>query len=141
MLVSDLINRLGDIVDFVAVYAPPDVKLAGMKIARPDDKFELSFDMGQNGPLAEKFKNLLADKLVANNVDFRYYETGRRLMNRSPEGARALDNMSSHIFETEKWVVKLVNFSNYAQRMAATPAGPGETAEDNDTEEEGAPDV
>jgi hypothetical protein len=140
MLVSDLINRLGDLIDFVATFAPPDVRLAGMRIERPDGRFEISFDMGQNNPLAEKFKGLLADKLVEKNVEFRYYETGRRLMNRSPEGARPLDNMSSHIFETDKWVAKLVNFSNYAQRMAQTPAGEGETADDNNIEETGASD-
>jgi len=140
MLVSDLINRLGDIVDFVATYAPPDVQLSGMRVVREDDKFELSFDMGQNNPLAEKFKELLANKLVDSNVDFLFSETGRRLVNRSKDGPRPLDNMSSYIFTTDKWVVRLVNFSNYAHKMAMTPAGEGETAADNDIEEEGAPD-
>ena len=139
MLVSDLGDRLVGIADFLANYAPPDVRIAGLQLNNDKNKFVVSFDMAQNVPLAERYREIVADKLVEQNIDFRFGETGRRLQNRSADGGRPLDNMSSYIFETEKWVLKLVNFSNYAAAIAATPPGPGESADDN-IEEEGATD-
>lgn len=133
MLSSDLVKRL-DLINRIAVqFVPPDADIVGFSVSDDAGRFELDVSMQDSLDMAQKYRDILAEALTEQNIPFVLSEIGRR----------SDDKQGEYIFTTKDFILKAVNFSQWATQLALTTVGPEDSGDPeiekfiNDTEANG----
>lgn len=118
MQVGKVVNRLTEISEALQRYVPADGALADLLVANENGTFEFSVDMRDSLDMAEKYRDMLVAAFIADGVQWTMTETGRRRD----------DATGTFVFTTDKFVLSIVNFSQWAHMLGQTP-GPTDSGD------------
>ena len=119
MLSNVLVKRLTFIESTLAKFIPPDADVIGFVVANEAGKFEFEVSMNESVDMALKYRAVLSDALTAAGVPWTCLERGRRESDASGE----------YIFDTEHFVIKAVNFSQFITNLGLTTEGPKDSGD------------